>query len=207
MTLFIASHYYARKEHAAGFLVPTEGIARITPPRTGTITAVHVSEGQHVERDAPLLTVTDVETSAQGENIDDAKAEWLREQRDHLKEQVRLERQKSDAEQQRLQSQIQGAQGEITELRRQQRIQTDRIEITRRHLTGAIELAAKGYLSRVEMEQRRDAYFAVEQSESSLAKELVAKQAELLQAQNALEQLPIATAQHVSQLDASSRPG
>ena len=36
--LFIASHQYARKEHAPGFLVPTEGIARITLPRTGTIT-------------------------------------------------------------------------------------------------------------------------------------------------------------------------
>src|SRR5947208_11963068 len=50
MALFIATHNYARKEHAVGFLVATEGIARITPPRDGTITAVHVSEGQHVER-------------------------------------------------------------------------------------------------------------------------------------------------------------
>src|SRR5438552_8602709 len=83
MALFIATHNYARKEHAAGFLVPTEGIARVTPPRSGTITAVHVSEGQHVERGAPLLAVTDASTSDQGENIDDAKAERLREQCDH----------------------------------------------------------------------------------------------------------------------------
>ena len=62
MALFVATHSYARKEHAAGFLVPTEGIARITPPRDGTITAVHVSEGQHVERGAPLLTVIGAET-------------------------------------------------------------------------------------------------------------------------------------------------
>jgi membrane fusion protein len=58
MTLFIATHSYARKEHAAGFLVPTEGIARITLPRSGTITAVHVTEGQHVERGARLLAGT-----------------------------------------------------------------------------------------------------------------------------------------------------
>jgi membrane fusion protein len=70
MALFVSSHNYARKEHATGFLVPTEGIARIMPPRSGTITAVHVSEGQHVERDAPLLTVTDTETSDRDENID-----------------------------------------------------------------------------------------------------------------------------------------
>ena len=88
MALFIATHNYARKEHAVGFLVATEGIARITPPRDGTITAVHVSEGQHVERGAQLLTVIGAETSNLGENIDDAKVSRLREQRDHLKDQV-----------------------------------------------------------------------------------------------------------------------
>src|SRR5689334_9104510 len=91
MTLFIATHSYARKEHAAGFLISTQGISRIMPPRDGTITAVQVSEGQHVERGAPLLTVTDAETSDSGDNIDDAKAKGLREQRDHYKDQILLQ--------------------------------------------------------------------------------------------------------------------
>ena len=202
MALFIGSHSYARKEHAAGFLVPTEGIARIIPPRGGTITAVRVSEGQHVERGAPLLTVTDAETSDRGENIDDAKAERLRAQRAQLQDQILLERQKSDAEQQRVKSQIEGARDEIAALARQQTIQTDRIEIAHRQLAGAIELAAKGYLSQVEMRRRQDIYLAEQQSESSLGRELAGKEAALSQAQNALQQLPIATAQRVSQLEA-----
>jgi membrane fusion protein len=203
MALFVATHSYARKEHAAGFLVPTEGIARITPPRDGTIIVVHVSEGQHVERGAPLLTVTDAETSDRGENIDDAKADRLREQRDRLEDQILLERQKSQAEEQRLQSQIQGTLTEITALTRQQTIQRERIEIAHLQLVGAIELANKGYLSRVEMRRRQDAHLAEIQSESSLAKELAAKQTELSQQQNALQQLPIAIAQRVAQLEAS----
>jgi membrane fusion protein len=201
--LFIASHSYARKEHAAGFLVPTEGIAKIMPPRSGSITNVNVTEGQHVERGAPLLTVSDAATSDRGENIDEAKTQRLREQRDHLKEQVELERRKSDAEEQRLQSQIEGARGEIAALTRQQTIQTDRIEIARRQVTGAVELAAKGYLSQVELRRRQDAHLAEMQSASSLAKELAGKQAALSQLQNTLEQLPISTAQRVSQLEAS----
>jgi membrane fusion protein len=203
MALFIATHNYARKEHAVGFLVATQGIGRITPPRDGTITAVHVSEGQHVERGAPLLTVTDAQTSDRGENIDEAKAERLRGQRDHLKDQIRLEREKSDAEERRLQSQIQGAQDEITALARQQTIQSERIDIARRQLAGAVELAEKGYLSKVEMRRRQDAHLAEKQSASALAKELASKQAALSQLQNALQQLPIATAQRVSQLEAS----
>jgi membrane fusion protein len=201
--LFIASHHYARKEHATGFLVPTEGIARISPPRAGTITVVHVTEGQHVDRNAALLTVTDAETSARGENIDDAKTARLRQQRAQLQDQIRLERQKSEAEEQRLQSQILGAQDEITALTRQQAIQADRVEIAHRQLAGAVELAEKGYLSKVEMRRRQDGYLAEQQSESSLAKELASKQAELSQQQNALQQLPIATAQRISQLEAS----
>ena len=204
MALFIATQSYARKEHAAGFLVPAEGIARITAPRAGTITEVHVIEGQHVERGAPLLTVTDAETSDRGENIDDAKADRLREQRDHLKDQILLERQKLDAEAQRLRSQIDGALTEITALMRQQTIQRERIEIARQQLAGAVELAGKGFLSRVEMRRRQDAHLAEIQSESSMTKELAGKRSGLSQLQNELQQLPIATAQRVSQLEAST---
>jgi membrane fusion protein len=203
MSLFIATHNYARKEHAAGFLMATEGIARITPPRDGTITAVHVNEGQYIEHGAPLLSVTGAETSDRGENIDEAKLGRLREQRDRLGDQIHFEAQKSDAEKQRLEAQIQGAEAEITALAQQQTIQTDRIEIAHRQLAGAIELAEKGYLSKVEMRRRQDAHLAEKQSASSLAKELASKQAALSQQRNALQQLPIATAQRISQLEAS----
>ena len=201
--LFVATHSYARKEHAVGFLVPTEGIARISPPRDGTIIAVHVSEGQHVDRGAPLLTVTDAETSDRGEDIDDAKANRLREQRSRLQDQIRLEKQKSQAEGQKLQSQIEGASTEIAALARQQSIQRERVEIARRQLAGAIELANKGYVSQVEMRQRQDTHLAEIQHESALAKELAGKRTELAQHQNQLQQLPIATAQRVAQLEAS----
>ena len=203
MALFVGTHSYARKEHAAGFLVPTEGIARISPPRDGTIIAVHVSVGQHVERGSPLLTVTDAEISDRGENIDDAKVDRLREQRDRLKDQIQLERQKSDTEERRLQSQIEGASSEIAALARQQAIQRERVEIARVQLAGAVELASKGYLSMVEMRRRQDAHLAEIQSESVLAKEVAGKRTELSQQQNQLQQLPIATAQRVAQLGAS----
>jgi membrane fusion protein len=201
--LFVGTHSYARKEHTVGFLVPTEGIARISPPRDGTIIAVHVSEGQHVERGAPLLTVTDAETSDRGENIDDAKADRLREQRSRLQDQIRLEQQKSQAEGQKLQSQIEGASTEIAALARQQSLQRERVEIARRQLAGAVELANKGYVSQVEMRQRQDAHLAEIQNESALAKELAGKRTELAQQQNQLQQLPIATAQRVAQLEAT----
>lgn len=202
MTLFIATHSYARKEHAAGFLISTQGISRIMPPRDGTITAVQVSEGQHVERGAPLLTVTDAETSDSGDNIDDAKAKGLREQRDHFKDRILLEREKSAAEAQRLGARIDSSQSELAALGRQQAIQRERVGIARQQLVGAIELAEKGFLSRVEMRRRQDAHLAEMQNQSSLDRELASKQSDLAQLQHELQQLPIGTAQRVAQLEA-----
>ena len=142
--LFISTQTYARKEHASGILLPTAGIARIVPPRAGTITAVAVTEGQRVERDAPLLTVTNVATSEHGENIDAAKLEELRKQRDRLKDQISLEHDKATIEAQRLQAQIDSGDNQIAELQRQLVIQVDRIEIARQQLSGAVELTSKG---------------------------------------------------------------
>jgi membrane fusion protein len=200
--LFIATQTYARKEQAVGFLMPTTGIARIVPPRPGIVSAVAVVEGQHVDRGAPLLTVTNPETSEQGENLDAAKTDELRKQRADLRMQAALERDRSKIAAQRLQSQIDSAVKGIAELERQQALQADRIDIAQRQLSGAVELAAKGYLSKVELRRREDAYLAERQSQSSLAREAAGKQAELATLQADLRQLPMTTVQRISQFAA-----
>jgi membrane fusion protein len=199
--LFVGTQSYARKEHATGFLVPTAGIAQMTPPRSGTITAVFVAEGGHVARGRPLLSVTDAVTTERGENVDAATAAELRIQRDRLQDQIRLERQKALLDGQRLRSQIASAGDEASQIGRQLTIETGRIEIARKQLTGAVGLAAKGYLSQVELRRRQDAYLAEQQSQSTLAKERIAKQAALDELQDTLRQLPIATAERVSQIE------
>jgi membrane fusion protein len=201
--LFVATQTYGRKEHATGFLLPTSGVARITPPRAGTISAVSVVEGQHVERGTPLLTVADTATSERGENIDSAKIEELRKQRGQLTDQIALEQGKATIEAQRLQSQIDNASQQVTEFGHQLTIQADRIEIAAQQLKGATELAGKGFLSKVELRQRKDAYLSEQENHSSLLREQAAKQAELAGLRDTLRQLPMSTVQRVSQLDAS----
>jgi membrane fusion protein len=201
--LFIATQTYARKEHATGFLLPTTGIARILPPRPGTISAVSVVEGQYVEPGAPLLTVTDTATSERGENIDAAKIDELRTQRSRLMDQIAVERQKATIEAERLQSQIDSSGQQLSELAHQMTLQADRIEIARKQLSGAAELAGKGFVSKVELRQRQDAFLGAQESHSSLLREQATKQADLSGLQDTLRQLPMVTAQRVSQLEAS----
>jgi membrane fusion protein len=202
-SLFVSTQTYARKEHAAGFLLPVAGMARIVPPRGGTITAVAVTEGQHVERDALLLTVTDAVTSEHGENIDAAKLDELHRQLDRLKDQIALEHDKAAIEAQRLQAQIDGGNQQIAELQRQLAIEVERIEIARQQVSSAVELTSKGYLSKVELRRRQDAYLGERESHSVLVRDQAARQAELTGLEDALRQLPMATAERVAQLEAS----
>jgi membrane fusion protein len=199
--LFIVTQSYARKEHATGFLEPSAGVARLTPPRPGTVISVAVREGRHVEQGAVLLTVSDAETSERGENVDAAKAGELQAQRDRLRDQISFAREKSQLETRQLQSQIGTIQNELDEITHQQRLQRDRIEIARRQLSGAVELAAKGYLSQVELRRRQDAWLAEQQNESALAKEALAKAAELSEQRDRLRQLPITTAESVARTE------
>jgi hypothetical protein len=53
------------------------------------------------------------------------------------------------------------------------------------------------------MRRRQDAYLSEMQNERSLGKKLAGKQTALSQFQNTLQQLPIITAQRVSQLEAN----
>jgi membrane fusion protein len=112
------------------------------------------------------------------------------------------EREKSQLEARRLQSQIATVKQEMGELGDQQNIDRDRIEIAWREVRGAVELAAKGYLSLVELRRRQDAYLAEQQSQSALAKEHLAKEAEFSELQDRLRQLPVATAESVARIEA-----
>src|SRR5262249_35410028 len=124
-------------------------------------------------------------------------------QRNHLQAQIELEREKADVEEQRLQSQIDSGRKGVVEFELQQSIQTERINIAQRQMNSAAELALNGYLSKVELRRRQDAYLAERQSQSSLTREATAKQAELIALQDNLRQLPIVTRLRIAQLAAS----
>ena len=66
---------YARKEPAKGFTISTAGVAKITAPRPGVITAVHVAEGDIVAKNVPLITISEEKSTSGGDGIDAAELE------------------------------------------------------------------------------------------------------------------------------------
>src|SRR5215217_3283701 len=98
--LFLAQ--YARKETVTGYLAPASGTARVFAPRQGTVSAVHVEQGQRVEEGQPLLSVATDQIAASGEDVNATVLDTLARQKESLTRQMAAEAQRAASERGRL---------------------------------------------------------------------------------------------------------
>jgi membrane fusion protein len=201
--LFLASGTYARKEPAKGFTISTAGVAKITAPRPGVITAVHVAEGDIVAKNAPLLTISEEKSTSLGDGVDAAALESLHQQQSRLHDQIVMEQRKTDAGRQRLLDDIRGLASEVSGLEEQLQVQYGRTEIARQQVASIVQLVKQGTISRLELRRREDAHLAQKQLEADLGARVSAKKTELLGRRTALEQLPAEAGQRISVLENS----
>jgi membrane fusion protein len=197
---YLSLAQYARKETVGGYLAPTAGVAKIFVPRAGTITAVHVSEGQEVDEGQPLLTVKIDQTTADGQNVDAVLLETLARQQSALVEQIAMQEGRAGSERKRLEAQIAGAQGQIAHLEEQIMVQRERAELAESLVSSVQGLRTNGYISEVDYKRRRETYLENKQNLGALGQQLATRHAELAQAAAALEQLPTTIAEKVQAL-------
>jgi membrane fusion protein len=203
IAVFLAEGTYTRKEHVPGFLIPHLGVARIMPPRSGTIVAVHVLDGGLVQRGDPLLTVSVEQATGHGQDVDSAMLDSLKQQADRLQDQMALEQRKADADRAAIGTAIAGLSQMLAALDTEHRIQVERTEVARREMTAITGLVQHGDMSLLEQRRRQDAYLSQQQAESGTARAILDKQSALDQRRNELAELPIATAARIAQLQAA----
>src|SRR5919201_4838090 len=170
--LFIGQ--YARKETVSGYLTPTVGTAKIFAPQPGTIKQIHVSEGEQVEENQPLLTVETNQIAANGFDVNATMLETLNSQQDLLKRQIAAEEQRTKSESDRLAAVIKGLESEISQLQAQIKTQAERLRVTEEFVTSAVGLKAKGYMADVEFKRREVAVLEQKQNLNSLNQQLAA---------------------------------
>lgn len=196
--LFLA--HYARKETVIGYLTPASGTARIVAPQQGTISAVYVREGQHVEEGQPLLSVTTDQIAADGKDVNATILSTLARQKESLTRQIAAEEHREASERNRLLSQMQGLETEIGYFNTQVAIQRERIHILERLVASGAQLASRGLVSEIEQRRREEALLEQRLSLNSLNQQVTARQSQLNEARYNLEQLPIVTAEKIQQL-------
>lgn len=197
---FLFSAQYARKETVLGYLAPAAGTARVFAPQQGTVSTIHVEQGQHVEEGQPLLSVAIEQIAANGEDVNAAILATLERQKASLTWQMGAEAQRAASERERLLSQIGTIGTELEQLDAQLSLQRERIGVVEKLVAAANRLAPRGLVSEIERRRREEALIEQRLSLNAAEQQRTLRQGQLADVRFTLEQLPITTADKIQQL-------
>lgn len=196
--LFFAQ--YARKEVAVGYLTPVSGTARVFAAQPGTISAVYVAQGQHVDQGQALLAVETSQIAGSGQDVNAQLLQTLQQQKEALTAQIDQEVGRNDSEKERLTAQQKKLEGESATYRAQQEMQRTRIDLLQQIVAGGVILQAKGLMSMVEQKHREDELLQQQQSLVTLSQQAMETRGKLTEVQFNLAQLPFALSEKVQSL-------
>lgn len=143
----VSTTTYARRETVVGWLSSGAGIVRAEASRGGSVTVLHVKEGDQVVVGAPLATLRLLDRTG----IDDAGAalvESLSEQRNAVQDEAEAVVRGLVAEGERLAERHAFLQAERWALKAEIALQTERVTLAERDLERAVSLSGLGLLSR-----------------------------------------------------------
>jgi membrane fusion protein len=198
--IFATTASYARAELVPGMVAPAAPLAKIVAPRPGLVTDLLVEEGQTVRAGQVLARVRLEQPSLAGSGTASASLQSLEQQRQLAGEQMRLERQRVAAVRQGLQTQLASATAQIAELDRQIVLQREVIASTRVAVDQAEALIGKGFMTRSDLEQRRQFWLAALQAGRQMAQSRGALQGQAASARAELARLPVESAATLVQL-------
>ncbi len=204
LVTFVCLADYTRKETVAGYLSPELGTAAILVPHQGTVTAVHVSQGQTVSKGDILLTIDTAQLTADGKDVNATILSSLLSQKAVLTNQTESEERSARAEKSRLVAAISSGESELAQLSSQMRLQQEQIVLAQQLVDAAMKMRASGYVSAPELLSRQQALLEAKQALSSLEQRRSVRETELRQTQTALEQLPTDSARRLQPLRSSS---
>lgn len=180
--IFLSLASYSSVEVAGGTIQPNKGVVSITPTRSGIVTALYVCDGQQV-RDGTLLAWIRVEEStANTLSVADEVEAAIGEQKKNLAAQIRALRESADAQQMQFKALRSGLVSEIAQLTSQIALQRKLIDSATKDLTRARAVAARGFISGRDLQQREEVVLARTQQLLQLQQSLGSKRSDLAQA-------------------------
>ncbi|MEO6947865.1 MAG: biotin/lipoyl-binding protein, partial [Nitrobacter sp.] len=152
--IFAATATYARKTTVTGFLVPDQGMIRITSQAQGTLRSVLVKEGDTVEK-GTRLAILDVSTSTATGNSGEALLKGF--QSESLAAKSRAESKLALLQLERDQAKVRSSksESELAQVDQQIELQQERLKLARDEVDRGEAIAAKGYMPKREVDQRR----------------------------------------------------
>lgn len=188
---FLARGAIPRVEQAQGYLEPAGGVARVRAPRQAIVEAVHVKDGQLVQRGDLLVTLQSGQSTVTGATAETEISRQLHAQRQDIETQLAREQDWRRNEDRRLNARIDDLAHDLDLLERNIATQQEQMALAQRQAERIRGLVERGTISLDELQRREIAALTQKLAVQTSERELSAKRAELVQARIALEQLPM----------------
>ncbi len=152
--LFAALGTYSRTEKVQGFIAPRGGMLQVYATRGGTISAVLVREGDHVEKDAPVAQLSLETSTTHGSSNQRVRVE-AEAKRDRVRDQMAAAEKLLDGELVRLQARAIGVDAEIHSISARLEAAHNLLSLQNDDAARYAELAERGVGSRIELSRRQ----------------------------------------------------
>ncbi|HEX8191465.1 MAG TPA: HlyD family efflux transporter periplasmic adaptor subunit [Allosphingosinicella sp.] len=166
--LWLSLGSYTRTETARGMLVTRETSAKVVALRPGRIVRMLVREGERVGAGQRLALVQTEETGVAGESAVALGLEALERQRLLTAEQARLAARRAQSDRDRLAAALAGIRQQRADVSAQIGIQDQVVASAGEIYERVARLLDRGFISRVEIERRRQAHLAARQQLAQL---------------------------------------
>ncbi|MFK8259598.1 HlyD family secretion protein [Erwinia sp. AnSW2-5] len=190
LVIFFVFGSYTKRETAVGDLLPVGGIMTVSPPVSGTVVKLSVSEGQSVRKGQPLIEISSEVATSLGRTrhmvADQLELQRTRLQAD-LVALVTLNKEAMQGLKERLtllQSQL-----KQTEIQRKQRIR--QIELARVQLNKIQQMHKEGYASNTQVEQQETTLLDTDSRLQETTRQQLDLQQQIAQTSQQLREQPL----------------
>lgn len=187
---FAANATYARKATVPGFLVPDQGLIRVTAPAAGTLKSVVVHEGDVVKA-GDHLAVLDLSAETASGNVGKTVEEGMKFEAVAARSKAVSRLASLQVELDQVKIRLSKSESELKEIVTQVQLQTQRVQLAKADLDRAMQIVARGYMPRRELDTRRVTFLVAQQELSSVRRQQSAIEREVSDLRARLVAIPI----------------
>ena len=137
---------YARRETVVGYIVPDKGLVKIYAPVSGVLTKQHITEGQQVNKDDLLFSITTISANDNGGDRDALLLVELEQQKKNLNDKIKQEQSLNESKVVSLRQQRNGVLSEISELKKSVKLKNKQLSINLKKVEQLTQLVQNGHL-------------------------------------------------------------
>lgn len=198
--LWVSVGTYARIETVHGMLVTSVPSAKVVALQPGVVSELVVQEGQLVRKGDRLVVINSDREAAGGGDVAGRGLNALAVRQQLSEAQVAMAGGRADAERRRLATIIASAEQQAMSLQDQIALQEQVVTSNQKMLDQVVAVVDRGFVSKVELERRRQTLLSSQQTLASLRQQLTGRMAEAQQARDQLASVSIDAEQGVSRI-------